>query len=323
MLKLAGCLAGVSLGVTQGLGASFSNVTAYDYAGPNSLPAWNPYSWGPGPTAGVDPVANYEYGAGGEDNETENTTIATRQGQLWDLEAFVVGESAGSSRPLYLVGGFNFESGQGAVNPGDLFITVGNPQPSSTPSLSSFSYVVRLNNPGNDLAGGSASVYKLDKFGVGTAANASGLIAVQNPQLNTNPWKYTPGVNEAADYTTTIAYTSGLASTDAALTGMGLALLDDADETSENPRNYPEGNQTTHNILEIDLGFLYNDFTAAYLNNPANPIYLTYTMQCGNDGIKGELTGGFRDVPDGGLTVMLLGFGLACIPVARRRFERV
>ena len=58
-------------------------------------------------------------------------------------------------------------------------------------------------------------------------------------------------------------------------------------------------------------------------NSGVPNIYFSYTMQCGNDSMKGEADGGgFREVPDGGSTLLLLGSGLSALFGLKRRTRK-
>jgi hypothetical protein len=235
--------------------------------------------------------ANYfgsgPFGAGNEDNETEPGTISS---QAWDMEAFVVNGST-----LYIVGGYNMQAGEwgsggsvvsGKLTPGDLFIKIGgsNPPPSPTAANSGnvtnasygYSYVIDLTQPVG-ATGSSATAYSL--------TSSSVFNTVIYDQFGANPWKYSSG--GASIGNTGIAYTSGL-SGGAVDSFLGTSL------------NLQGG---SHNILAVDLSFLS---VAA-----GTSVYFSYTMECGNDSLKGQYTGGFDRVPDGGASALLIGLGLA------------
>jgi len=228
-------------------------------------------------------------GVADEDNETE---VGTVNSQMWDLEAFsIVGHT------LYMVGGWNFstgDTGSGATGykPGDLFIKVGGTAPSGDPttrgygttpnSTYGYSYAVILNN-----LAASASVQTLD--------GNSTLNTVVYDDFVANPWTFAS--DETGTGSTPITYTTG--QTDAQmLANYGLTLYGGL-----------------HNVVTVDLSFLG---TVA-----ANtPVWFSYTMECGNDSLKGQYVGGFR-TPDGGATLMLLGLGLSALGVVSRKVRKV
>ena len=230
-----------------------------------------------------DPVATTfapgQGGQGGEDNETEH---GTTPGQVWDLEAMVVNGST-----LYLVGGFNFLAGEGGYKPGDLFIKVGgtNPgfQPLSAPgtvdnSVYGYSYVVDLTQP----VGATGSFATVNSLSSGSLFDS-----VAFDDRGANPWRYNSGGTNVANQG--IGYVAGLADGDPILGFLGVGGLTGG----------------WHNILAIDLSFLS---VAA-----GNTVYFSYTMECGNDSLKGEYGGGFDRVPDGGASVFLISLGLGAM----------
>ena len=244
--------------------------------------------------ADFNPGAGFGAGATGvglEDQETEPGTIGS---QAWDMEAFVVNGST-----LYIVGGYNMRVGEaggggsvtpGYLTPGDLFIKVGGSQPGFSPTNQgagnvnnaayNYTYAIDLTQPVG-ATGATAQIYSLSA--------ASVFNTVVYDQLGSNPWKYDSG--GTAISSRTITYTTGLADGSAALVNLGLGGL-------------IGGN---HNILAIDLGFLS---VAA-----STPVYFSYTMECGNDSLKGSYSGGFDRVPDSSASIGLIALGLVSVAV--------
>jgi hypothetical protein len=238
-----------------------------------------------------DPTANGfaggPRGVGGEDNETEGGTLSS---QAWDMEAFVV-----SGTTLYLVGGYNMQAGEygaggsvvpGMLTPGDLFIKVGGSNPGFQPDTANsgdvtnagygYTYAVDLTQPVG-ATGATATTYAL--------SSSSVLNTVIYDQFGANPWKYSSGGTSIGDRG--INYTSGLS--DAAVNSLlGISVTGGA-----------------HNVLAVDLSFLS---VAA-----GTTVYFSYTMECGNDSLKGQYAGGFDRVPDGGTSARLIGLGLAAM----------
>jgi hypothetical protein len=222
------------------------------------------------------------FGIAGEDNETEPGTIA---GQQWDMEAFVL-----TGRTLSIVGGFDMLNGVPAhnVGAGDLFIKVGGTAPGSNPwtntgnvrnSLYNYTYAVDLTMPskhGNPSFGPTAQVFSLN--------SNTWLNTVQNDNLGANPWKYANSLNTNPSVATPIAYTTGLASSHSRLTSLGLNL-----------------HGSYHNILTVDLSFLGP-------LAPGTKVYFSYTMECGNDSIKGVW-----NVPDTFSSTLLILAGFASV----------
>ena len=229
------------------------------------------------------------YGTAQEDDETEPGTVGT---QMWDLEAFsIVGHT------LYMVGGWNFSTGDtgysGATGyrPGDLFIKVGNLVPSGEPTIPTsgtiansygYNYAVILNHLGT-----SATVQTLD--------GNSRLNTVAYDQFRSNPWDYASGATSSSS--TPITYTRD---------------LNDAQMLADYALTLHGG---LHNVVTVDLSFLGT--VAA-----GTDVWFSYTMECGNDSLKGQYSGGFR-TPDGGTTLMLLGLGLSTLGVVSRKVRKV
>jgi hypothetical protein len=212
---------------------------------------------------------------------------------------------------LFLVGGYDFQ-GQASIygsdaaqaTPGDLFIKIGGTEPGYTPLTESavdnsaygWNYAVRF-TPASG-GGLTASVFAL--------SGTTPLNTVINDQLGSNPWK----VNDppSASYTPTVSYhtlkTAGEVSDIVEGDASG-SLFDGLLRNSGQAAG-------AHYVVAVDMAWL-----AALTSN--QDIYLSYTMQCGNDHIKASLAGGFRVVPDGGLTLILLGLSMAGLSLLRGR----
>ncbi len=242
------------------------------------------------------------YGLGGEDNETEPGTISS---QIWDLEAFVV-----VGKTLYIVGGYNMQVGaaggggsvvSGMLVPGDLFIKVGGSQPGASPIVNTpgtvsnsnygYTYAIDLTLPVG-ATGTAANLYSL--------SNTSLLNSVVYDQFGANPWKYSSG-GTFMNNNVGITYTSGLASNNSFLTNtLGLTGA-----SSDGVNGQLKGGN--HNVLAIDLSFLS---VAA-----GTDVWFSYTMECGNDSLKGQFGGGFDKVPDGATSFVLIALGLISMAV--------
>lgn len=326
-IKTLAAVAGILAGAAQ---TNAIDITQLDYTGPQT-PAplngitgvWGPsWGWNGGPR-----------GTGLEDNEVEaryKGTISSplpikgaTKGQEWDLEAMTVGQS---NKQLYLVGGYDFAAGLVDGRPGDLFIKINGTatfQP-LTPSL-----------PGGYLNGtGSAGTPGFD-YAVHLSASAvtpgalsltvthllptTKLLSVQNPDLGANPWTVNNSSPVGASFTTAGHYYTGLTPAgvvtktgEAGLSG----LLGDTD--GSNLGGYEIGIPTSnlHNVLDIDMTWL------AALLSPGDVVSFSYTMQCGNDSLKGLYGGGFKIVPDSGASLMLFGCGLSALGLFGRRLRK-
>jgi hypothetical protein len=283
-LKYLGLLAvtfGLSIGASRAIAAPVQ-ITVAD----NDSTLWGFNGAGSLTAGGTSGAGNF--GIAHEDNETEGGTIA---GQQWDMEAFVLNGSK-----LSIIAGFDLLNGDSGHNigPGDLFIKVGGANPGFAPtnpgaanvpnSTYNYTYAIDLSPATrftNSSFGPTAQVYTL---GANTVLNTT-----IYDQFGSNPWKY-DNTNAGTGFGTGITYQTGLADNSAVLAALGVSL---------------QGGY--HNVLTIDLGFLS---VAA-----GNTVYFSYTMECGNDSLKGQYAGGFDRVPDGGTSALLIGLGLAAMAV--------
>jgi hypothetical protein len=80
----------------------------------------------------------------------------------------------------------------------------------------------------------------------------------------------------------------------------------------ENVSNWAGQGADTHYSLTVNLGAI-TSILGVSLDEAK------FTMGCGNDMIKGDFTKGNLVVPDGSVTLILLGLGLGALPLIRRR----
>lgn len=231
-------------------------------------------------------------GIGEEDEETEP---GTTQGQAWDLEAFVV-----SGNKVFIVGGYNMTLGAsggggsvvgGMLVPGDLFIKVGGSDPGFAPntltpgtvnnSVYGYTNVVDLTQS----VGVPSGISSATAFTVGSGSLFD---TVVYDQFGANPWRYNS--LSTGSISTGIVYTPNASATE--LSNLGVSTLVG----------------TYHNVLEVDLSFL--GYVVAGTN-----VWFSYTMECGNDSMKGRYSGGFDQVPDATASALLIGLGLAGLSV--------
>lgn len=337
-IKTLAAVVGVAFGVTQ---ASAVEITIPDFTGPQSPETPNnvtgvwglAYGWNGGPS-----------GVAGEDNEVEriskrapdnsivNVNAAVKR-QAWDVE----GMSIGHADHLFLVGGYDFNGGitDGGL-PGDLFIKIGPNRdtfkPLSNPSGGTYSngpvggpayattpgydYAIHLSGGGLG-SGGAVTVTVLD-------LNSNTILQSDtNDNYGSNPWKVADGRNNIdTSFTTTAHYYQGLTAagvvthTDNETSFAG--LLGDTDGAG------PHGGYTTgsaidaeapltnlHNVLDLDLGWLLGSL------GTGTQVWFSYTMQCGNDSLKGHFV-----VPDGGTSLILMGGALSTLCLFGRRFRK-
>lgn len=218
------------------------------------------------------------FGVGLEDNETEPGTVHS---QDWDMEAYVLDAT---TMTLSIVGGYDMINGFQGFAPGDLFIKIGGGSPDDDPtapnsgnepnSTYGYSYVVDLTSPAG--------------YNVLSLSGSSLLQTVEYDYLLSNPWRYLSG---GTDYVNTaISYTPNASA--GQLAAIGAAGLQGG----------------AHNILTVDLSFIVGQVA------PGESVWLSYTMECGNDSLKGRIApGGFTQVPDSGASVLLIGLGLGAL----------
>lgn len=250
------------------------------FAGEITIPDFNPGTIWSGPG-----------GIAGEDNETEPGTV---QSQIWDMEAFVV-----SGSTLYIIGGYNMQAGaagaggstvNGMLTPGDLFIKV------DTGATGQPTYSPTVNPPGGLISNagyGYTHVIDLTQTVGATGSSATVYSVDANSQFNTvvydqfrgNPWKYSSAGTSVGS--APISYISG--KTDAYIaSNYGVVVTGGG-----------------HNVLAIDLSLL---------NVPVGvDVWFSYTMECGNDSLKGQYSGGFYRTPDAVASVLLIGLGLGAM----------
>jgi hypothetical protein len=287
-VKAVGLLLG--MGLTQVMAVPV-NITRQD----NDPRLWGFNGAGSLTAGGYNNRGNF--GIGAEDNETEVGTIS---GQQWDMEAFVL-----NGTQLSIVAGFDLLNGVQAhnISAGDLFIKVGGGTPAFSPtnfgagnvrnSVYNYNYAIDLSKAtrfGNASFGPTAQVYSL--------SSTTWLNSTIYDQFGANPWKYDNNLNAGAGAATAISYVTGVADNAPALQALGLGSL---------VGGY-------HNILTINLNFL----TGTIL--PGTPIHFSYTMECGNDSLKGFVASSFFQVPDSTSSLLLVAAGmLLMIPFGLKR----
>ena len=315
---------------------------------------WTDMTIGSGVTSGgnngwYNNVASSVNGYQAADNKVQYTGVASAAaGQSWDLEAMLL-DAAGNN--LVIVGGYNPTAGNGDAGantaagvsngqwfmPGDIFINTG---PVSIPSHSGTGY---WNSTGNDgyhyvihfsfssaLSGGTAGS---DASGIanGEAYTIYDISSDPSTQLrnvyfsqfnNASPWRYVSGGTAVGSGTVHLdSFTTGNSGTDAILgAGSSFKLLNGNPETfnpldDTTPATAPtvgwSPTSNAHYVLEVNLGSLSLANFDGHL-----------TFGCGNDQLDGQLGSGAQLVPDGGLTLSLLGLGLSGLALLARRQSR-
>lgn len=224
-------------------------------------------------------------GGTGPGLEDESTDYGATYSQQWDLEGFFWNAM---SKTLTGVGGFDFQNGYQGQKAGDVFIDVNGDAriPASTPepvppSLQGYDFV--LDFGWNDRAGGLG--YSIVDLRTGSPVLETSWAS----RLGSDPYRYVSGG---------LVLASGLS-----LVGYDTGLNDDLDGDGVSD---VLGGNGAHYAYQLDMTWLsqlgFDSFT------------VHQTMTCGNDGHNGH-------VPDGGLTVCLLGITMAGIGIVRRRMR--
>ena len=226
-------------------------------------------------------------GQGLEDNEAEAGMV---QSQAWDLEAFTLN---GSKLKVY--SGFNLLGGEQGYALGDIFIDVnGNAKyGAAAGGLSSnadlkYDYVIHFNNRSGQTIGTGYEVFSLTE---NSSVSLTQVGVPQNQSGGSNPFSYVSGGTSIGTGTFGVSTVSG-------------------DITLEDGTTVTGGN---HYIGEVDLGFLAGTTT---------DVLFHLALGCGNDNLIGKTSGGFDQVPDVGSTLVLMGFGMSGLAMARGRFNR-
>lgn len=239
-------------------------------------------------------------GQGAEDNATELGTIAK---QAWDYEAFFL-----HGNKLGIVAGFDMKSGKvdTFVAPqGDIFIRVGSQVDakyvSGIPDSVAFDYVIHFPQvpppPGEPFDGTDYWTSGSIQYAVYGAAQVD-LIATGDPGITGAPpllkdwlWQASPKSGQTPLYSAADAlYTDNL--TDAQVAAaLGFSLLG--------------GSHDILNGILLDWG---------KLGISGQDVYFYTTMGCGNDLLEGKIY-----VPDGGMTLTMLGLGLVGLSFGARR----
>lgn len=311
-------LAAVGIGLLLGASQLLAlEITIPDYQGsPNNTNNNGFIGYGSSSNGGNQSLAGLGVNGFGvntyEDQEVERGTIGPAiAGQMWDLEAFVK-----NAAQLQIWSGYDLLNGLNGGRPGDLFIKVGGTNPPSLPGVGTthqnsaygagWDYAVDLS-----LASGYAgltgnynipeSTFNSTTIKVYDLNASSWLNAVINESFRSNPWQYANSVGTGQTQTNDrVLTTTGTYVRRIDNAGTGLGLLGD-DPTHPDPVRHK-----THNVLTLDLGFLGTI-------TPNTNLWFSYTMECGNDSIKGYDNRGQDRVPDGGASALLMGLGLTVL----------
>ena len=224
---------------------------------------------------------------GREDGETEPGMVNS---QAWDLEGFFQ-----KGNELSMVGGYNFVTGEGLFESGDIFLSIDDTFGSGAApsgfvasngnweeeSNFGYEYVIDLNF--SDLNNLTYEVLKLDPTDTTLTAWYP---ANENDTPGSNPWRYVSGGEQVENGTGTFEFFSGLTNADTGFLG-----------------------GSHYALTGFDLSFL--GIEAEF--------YSHFTMGCGNDNLLGQ--GTTAPVPEPA-TMLLFGTGLVGLAGAYRRKKK-
>lgn len=266
-------------------------------------------------------------------HQDNNTMPGMIQSQAWDLERLVKGYASPDS--LTIIGGYEFLSGVSGHQfySGDIWIdTHGTAIPPGVGSgtdgyqkldgNAGYDYVVHFDHRVNP-AGGNFELTDLHYTIYNISNNSlAKYYDLYYAQYNTysNPYVYAEGGNAVANGSGTLTpvnegttlqtnTTFGSVSGWNNYNGGGLQVWAQAAQTG----GYPSPD--THYSLTVDLAPIVADLGFGPSLDLAK-----FTMGCGNDMIVGNFAKGNQNVPDGGITLMMLGtglFGLGCLARVR------
>ena len=215
-----------------------------------------------------------------EDDEVEPGCVAD---QVWDLEGFFLKGSE-----LQVVGGFDFENGQGDFKIGDIFLDLDGDHNAHAISSTTTGYRdITENNMGYDYVihlNFDNSSYSYSVYNIQDESDLELLSVYYSNTTNTNsnPFQYVSGGSQVT--TGSFSYFSGLSDSDVGGLSGG----------------------THYAMTGFDLSFIAGQEFTAHL-----------TIGCGNDELMGQ---GTAPVPEPA-TIMLFGAGLIGIAgFGKRRF---
>lgn len=261
------------------------------------LMASSVFSWGINITVG-DPNSAGETSAGwyrgGSDTASEFGEVepAMGKGPDWDLQAF-----AYNSGNLSILSGFNQKDGYNNVSLGDLFVggaAANHPdgfdydQYERNSAFYDYAFVIKL-----DFDNGKYNVYDLRGTDADWVENAYFWDNRENDNAASGPWRY--DLDHSGNSGATLFWTGELT----------YGIVDNPTANGLAGLNVGRG---THYVSTLfDLSWL-NSFGAV-------PLHLT--LECGNDNMSGIKPG--DKIPDGGATLLLLGFGISGLALIRRK----
>jgi hypothetical protein len=266
------------------------------------------------PDLGAPSYGSGWYSSVNEDNEIE---YKGNSGQVWDFEKFILDDTAGKAK-LNVIGGFNFVTGKSGWYSGDIFIAAG-VKPNyggvvSGPAGNGFTtqgngtwgynYAIVFNRnnaatPGGGTLGlSSANTVSYSVYALGKNDD---VIAYYDRYYSSSPFRVvTDGLTPIDDGVATFgSFTGG--------SGQGATgLLGDS-----------TGNNKHYYLSDIDLSFL--------AGKSSGDVYYHFTIGSGNDTLMGRSSSfsslSIAQVPDGGITVAMLGLALGGLGLVQRQIR--
>lgn len=254
-------------------------------------------------------------GSAREDNETEQGTLP---GQMWDLESMLWDRT---TKRLTIVGGFNYGAGgtysTTTFNAGDIFIDVNGGMLSNPQEISGNQYNVINGNQGYDFV-----IHFNDRVNMNPTANAANFAKLNSfsyevRDLRTGTVELYDALYGSLNESSPFIWKSGGTRIGSTGTPAGFASF-----TSDVAVNtafasvsgwedlFSESGAGNHNHYALSVNL--NDITSIL---GVTLDEAKFSIGCGNDMIKGDFN---KAVPDGGTSVLLLGFALGSLSLAGR-----
>lgn len=248
-----------------------------------------------------------------ENNEVEPSCIAS---QGWDLEQFGLDVTA---KKLNMIGGYNFQTGMDSQFSGDIFIGAG-----VTPVYGNSNpfYGGPSGNAWQQMANsewGYNYAIVFERANQGALTPQGGALTVVNGQVNYKVVALGTQSDVIAWYDQNFGASPFRVAMDAPTTGWDGKATFGSFTGQNNSGQGVSGMADWTGTGSTDTHYYLTDINVNFLAGKGDT-YFHYTMGCGNDSLMGRATG--LNVPDGGMTVSLLGMAFAGLGVASRRIRK-
>jgi len=251
-----------------------------------------------------DPTSWYK-GAGltGPTTEYQEVEPGMQTGAVWDLAAFVTPTQG----TLGVLSGYDLKNGYAGTTIGDIFVSItpGSLTPLADPntpypqfvtdSTYHYDYAIHMNFTAS--IWGAAGTYSVIQLAPSTVIENGEYSGSGFYNAASQPWRVAQTLGNGTVISSgALGYTNTESSSAA-------SLLAGFSVTSDYKYYATVGTSWLNPII----------------GNETNPdVIYKLTMECGNDNMLGEQTGGFQRVPDGYATLSLLGIGILAIAGASK-----